>query len=263
MKKFFVIGNPIKHSLSPKLHNYWIRKNKLDAIYEKEKINKNDIKNIISEIRKEKIDGINVTTPFKNSVIPFLDELSSEASNTQSVNTVYKKEGKIIGHNTDIAGFELGLRYIKYNVENKKIFIMGAGGVSPSIIIALKKLGAGKIILSNRTKKKAEALKNFFSDLEIINWGEVPNFDMIINTTSLGLNESDEIKLNYSDIGSNKFFYDIIYNPKQTDFLKKGKELGNKIENGEKMFVYQAASAFKIWHGISPEINDELTELLK
>ena len=262
MKKYFVIGNPIEHSLSPKLHNYWIRKNKLDAIYEKEKINKNDIENIISEIRKEKIDGINVTTPFKNSVIPFLDELSSEASNTQSVNTVYKKEGKIIDHNTDIAGFELGLRYIKYNVENKKIFIMGAGGVSPSIIIALKKLGAGKIILSNRTKKKAEALKNFFSDLEIINWGEVPNFDMIINTTSLGLNESDEIKLNYSDIGSNKFFYDIIYNPRQTDFLSKAKEFGNKIENGKMMFIYQAHQAFVIWHKVLPNIDEETIKLL-
>ena len=262
MKKYFVIGNPIEHSLSPKLHNYWIRKNKLDAIYEKEKINKNDIENIISEIRKEKIDGINVTTPFKNSVIPFLDELSSEASNTQSVNTVYKKEGKIIGHNTDIAGFELGLRYIKYNVENKKIFIMGAGGVSPSIIIALKKLGAGKIILSNRTKKKAEVLKNLFSGLEIINWGEVPNFDMIINTTSLGLNESDEIKLNYSDIGSNKFFYDIIYNPRQTDFLSKAKEFGNKIENGKMMFIYQAHQAFVIWHKVLPNIDEETIKLL-
>ena len=262
MKKYFVIGNPIEHSLSPKLHNYWIRKNKLDAIYEKEKINKNDIENIISEIRKEKIDGINVTTPFKNSVIPFLDELSSEASNTQSVNTVYKKEGKIIGHNTDIAGFELGLRYIKYNVENKKIFIMGAGGVSPSIIVALKKLGAGNIILSNRTKKKAEVLKNFFSDLEIINWGEVPNFDMIINTTSLGLNESDEIKLNYSDIGSNKFFYDIIYNPRQTDFLSKAKEFGNKIENGKMMFIYQAHQAFVIWHKVLPNIDEETIKLL-
>ena len=262
MKKYFVIGNPIEHSLSPKLHNYWIRKNKLDAIYEKEKINKNDIENIISEIRKEKIDGINVTTPFKNSVIPFLDELSSEASNTQSVNTVYKKEGKIIGHNTDIAGFELGLRYIKYNVENKKIFIMGAGGVSPSIIIALKKLGAGKIILSNRTKKKAEVLKNLFSGLEIINWGEVPNFDMIINTTSLGLNESDEIKLNYSDIGSNKFFYDIIYNPRQTNFLSKAKEFGNKIENGKMMFIYQAHQAFVIWHKVLPNIDEETIKLL-
>ena len=145
----------------------------------------------------------------------------------------------------------------------KKIFILGAGGVVPSIIYALNKMKASKIILSNRTKIKAENIKSLFKNLTVIDWGMIPSFDMIINATSIGLNPEDRMNLNFSEVGNGKFFYDIIYNPKQTDFLKKGKELGNKIENGEKMFVYQAASAFQIWHGISPKINDELNELLK
>ena len=107
MKKFFfVIGNPIDHSLSPKLHNYWIKKYKIDAVYEKKLLNNNELDGLIFNIREEKIHGINITVPFKKTVIPFLDELSEEAKNSQSVNTIYKKDNKIIGDNTDIEGFK-------------------------------------------------------------------------------------------------------------------------------------------------------------
>ena len=262
MKKYLVIGNPIDHSLSPKLHNYWIKKNKIDAIYDKKLINESDIKDVIFQVKKENINGVNVTVPFKKTVIPFVDELTAEAKDSQSINTIYKENGKVIGHNTDMAGFELGLRYVNYNVKNKKIFILGAGGVVSSVILILKKMGASKIILSNRTKKKAEDLKKSFSYLEIIDWGKTPEFDMIVNATSLGLKKNDEIKLNYTDIGTDKFFYDIIYNPKQTIFLKRAKMFGNQTENGKMMFIYQAHQAFTIWHKIMPEIDDETIKLL-
>ena len=140
MKKYLVIGNPIEHSLSPKLHNYWIKKNNIEAVYDKKQINESDIKFVIDEIKNEKINGINVTVPFKKLVIPFMDELSSEAKESQSVNTIYFQSGKVIGHNTDISGFELGIKYSKYDVKNKIVFILGAGGVASSIIIALKKI---------------------------------------------------------------------------------------------------------------------------
>tara|TARA_Y100000590_G_scaffold465481_1_gene637908 strand:- start:2121 stop:2912 length:792 start_codon:yes stop_codon:yes gene_type:complete len=262
MKKYLVIGNPIEHSLSPKLHNYWIKKNNINGIYEKKKIENNNIKNIIYEIRNEKINGINVTVPFKKSVISYMDQLSSEANETQSVNTVYKENNKIYGHNTDVGGFELALRNMNYDLKDKKVFILGAGGVAPSIISALKKIGTSKIVLSNRTKEKAENLKKIFSNLEVINWGEIPDFNMIINATSLGLKENDEIKMDYKNIGSNKLFYDVIYNPKETNFLKKAKQLGHQTENGKMMFIYQAHQAFTIWHKIMPAIDDETKKLL-
>ena len=135
---------------------------------------------------------------------------------------------------------------------------MGAGGVVPSIILGLKRLGASKITLSNRTKEKAEKLKIFFSGLEIINWGQKTDFDMIINATSLGLEKEDKIELDLSKIGSDKLFYDVIYSPSKTNFLLKGEELGNQIENGKMMFIYQAQLAFKIWHNILPKVNDNL-----
>ena len=134
MKKYLVIGNPIKHSLSPKLHNYWFKEHNIDALYDKKELNESGIPGIINEIKKDKINGINVTIPFKKSIIPFLDELSPLAEEIQSVNTIFKKNNKVIGDNTDVGGFEQGLKYINYSVKNKKIFILGAGGVVPSII---------------------------------------------------------------------------------------------------------------------------------
>ena len=261
MKKYFVIGNPIEHSLSPKLHNYWIKENNIDAVYDKKQLNENDIERIISEIKNDKIHGINVTVPFKKSVIPFLDQLTFLANEVQSVNTVFKKNNKVIGDNTDIGGFEKGLNYINYDLKNKNVFILGAGGVVPSIILALKRLGAAKIILSNRTKEKADDLKKKYTDLEIIDWGETPDFDMIINATSLGLKKNDQIKLNYAEIGTNKLFYDIIYNPSKTKFLSEAKQFGNQIENGKMMFIYQAQLAFRIWHNILPKIDNKLLDL--
>jgi len=260
MKKYLVIGNPIQHSLSPKLHNHWIKENNIDAVYNKMKLNQKDIEGVIAEFKSGKIDGINVTIPFKKSVIHFLDEMTPLAKEAQSVNTIFKKANKIIGDNTDIGGFEQSLKHINYNVQNKKVFILGAGGVATSIILALKRLGASKITLSNRTKEKAEELKKIYSDLEIIDWGEIPDFNMIINATSLGLKNDDDISLNYAAIGPNKLFYDIIYNPRKTNFLSKAKQFGNQIENGKMMFIYQAQLAFKIWHGIVPKVNNNLLD---
>ena len=262
MKKYLVIGNPIEHSLSPKLHNYWIKKNKINAIYDKKLLNESDLEDMLYQVKKGKIDGINVTVPFKKSVIPFVDELSLEAKETQSINTIYKKNEKIIGHNTDIAGFELGLRHIKYDARGKKIFILGAGGVVSSIIFALKKMGTSKIILSNRTKEKAINLKKIFVDIEVINWGEMTDFHMIINATSLGLKKNDNINLNYNQNGSKKLFYDVMYNPVETNFLKNAKQFGNQTVNGKMMFIYQAHQDFTIWHKIMPNIDDETIKLL-
>ncbi len=262
MKKFFVIGNPIEHSLSPKLHNHWIKKNNISAVYDKKRLENHNLERIILDVKESKIDGINVTVPYKKSIIRFLDELSPEANKTQSVNTIYLSEGKTIGHNTDIAGFELALRHSKFDVNKKEIFILGAGGVSPSIIFSLNKMNPSKITLSNRTKKKAQDLKILFKNIDIVEWGEVPNFDMIINATSIGLKEDDEINLDYSNIGKNKFFYDLIYNPKQTKFLKKAKSYGCRTENGKMMFLYQAHQSFTIWNKIMPEIDEETIKLL-
>jgi len=262
MKKYFVIGNPINHSLSPKLHNYWLKENNIDAIYDKKKIEEKNLQTIISEVKEKKINGINVTVPFKRAVIPYLDRLSPEAEQTQSVNTIILSNDNLVGHNTDILGFDKAIKNLNFDMRGKKIFILGAGGVVPSIIFALNKMNVSKIIISNRTKEKAENLKSRFHNLEILEWGDINDFDVIINATSLGLNK-EPINLDFSKFANNKLFYDVIYNPEETNFLKEGKKLGNRTENGKLMFIYQAFEAFKLWHGIEPQINRNALEFIK
>ena len=263
MKKYFVIGNPIDHSLSPKLHNHWLKENKIDAVYDKKKIDENDLENIITKLKKKQINGINVTVPFKKIVIPYLDKLSLEAEQTQSVNTIIFSNDKLIGHNTDILGFEKAIKNLNFVVKGKKIFILGAGGVVPSIIFSLNKMEVSEITISNRTLQKAENLKNQFNNLNILNWGEIPDFDVVINATSLGLKKEEDISIDFSNIGKNKLFYDVIYNPSETSFLKEGKKLGNRSENGKLMFIYQAHEAFKIWHGIEPNVDSKTIKLIE
>tara|TARA_B110000977_G_scaffold191861_1_gene264602 strand:+ start:86 stop:883 length:798 start_codon:yes stop_codon:yes gene_type:complete len=261
IKKFLVIGNPIEHSLSPKLHNYWIKKNNLNASYEKKHLEENEIPKLILDLREEKIHGLNVTIPYKKTIIPFVDILSDEAKESQSVNTIYKNKDKIIGDNTDITGFKIGLEATNQNIKGKIALILGAGGVVSSIIIALKKMQIAKIYLSNRTRLKALEIKELFPEVEIIEWSKIVNFDIVINATSVGLKEGDEINIDYKNNSQNKFFYDVIYNPKETFFLKKAKSFGAQIENGKMMFIYQAQKAFLIWHNILPAVDEETVNL--
>ena len=263
MKKYLVIGNPIEHSLSPLLHNFWIDKYNISAIYKKMKLKKNNIKKILSDLRDDKINGINVTVPFKKEIIPYVNVLSGHALRTNSINTISVDNGNLVGHNTDIEGFELSIKKLNYDVSNKTIFILGAGGVVPSIIYALKRMNAAKIILSNRTKEKAEELKKLFKDLIILDWGDLIDFDMIINATSIGLNEDDNFEIDFTKVGNNKFFYDVIYKPYKNNFFQAGNQNGNIFKNGLNMFLYQAQKAFYIWHKIEPIVDEEVINFLK
>ena len=262
MRKYLVIGNPIEHSLSPLLHNFWIKKYNINALYKKQLLEKNDVEKVISEVRASKLHGINVTVPFKNTVIPFLDKLSDTAQETQSVNTIFKSQNKLVGDNTDVYGFSEAIKLTNFNPVNKKALILGAGGVGPSVLLALRKMGVDQITLSNRTKEKAINIKKSFPFLKVINWGETIKSDLIINATSIGIKQNEEIKLDYTKLDG-KLFYDVIYNPSKTKFLENAKKSGKKTENGKNMFIYQAMKAFQTWHGIRPEINEEVRDLIK
>ena len=125
MKNYLVIGNPIEHSYSPQLHNHWFKKNNIKAIYKKEKLNLSDLKDLVLRIKNFKVSGVNVTVPFKRDIIPYIDELSLEAKSTQSVNTIYLNDNKLVGHNTD-EGFEIAIK-TKFDINGKTIFILEPG----------------------------------------------------------------------------------------------------------------------------------------
>ena len=284
MKKYLVIGNPIEHSLSPKLHNYWIKKNHIEAIYEKKLLEEKELKSLCNEVREGKIDGFNVTVPFKEKIIKYMDILSEDASNSKAVNTVYKqsKNGKniLLGDNTDIYGFKSSLSILfslKKSIRRGAI-ILGAGGASRAIIIALGHLGIGTFAIINRTKDNAKKLmqeidpENYDPDL-IYKWCKdenkwfMPKPSIIVNCTTLGLKKEDKIPLDFSKYKKKFFskkiiFYDLIYNPVETDFLKRAKEIGQEAINGKMMFIYQAQQSFKRWHNVLPDVNQEVIDLL-
>ena len=261
MKKYLVIGNPIEHSLSPKLHNYWFNLYNIDSLYKKKEVQETDLEKIISQVKENKISGINVTVPFKKTIIKYLDTLSEVAKKTQSVNTIFMRKNKIYGDNTDCKGFERSLIETGFNTIGKTAFIIGAGGVTSSIILALEISGVKKIYISNRTKQKVEEIKKIFPKIEIIEWGKKPSqFDIVINTTSVGLKEKDEIEIDFTGC-NNKLFYDLIYSMK-TKFLKN-REKTNYTKDGIAMFAYQAQEAFECWEGFKPNIDEKLWEILK
>ena len=278
MNKYLVIGNPIDHSLSPLLHNYWFKKYRFfDSINEKQKVDKEDLKKIVDRLKREEIKGVNVTVPFKREILNYIDSAPHDAQFTKSVNTLVKENNKIVGYNTDQQGFEISLEENKWVSKNKKILIIGAGGVTPSILSSFIKVnGADKIYLSNRTREKAEELKKFWdvslgifqmkeNTIEIIDWEKKCELcDLVINTTSIGLTKDEKINFDFSDYDNKKevLFYDLIYNPKETNFLKEAKIRGNKTMNGKMMFLWQAHLAFKMWTGVSPKIDDEVIKLL-
>ena len=276
MKKYLVIGNPIEHSQSPLIHNYWMEKYRLlDSVYEKRKIEKKDLKDVIKELKDEKIAGVNVTVPFKKSIIPYIDELDQTANNTQSVNTLHKEDNKVVGYNTDTLGF-LKTIHDHYNFATTELavdapirnfFILGAGGVTPSIVASLQFLvgrSPGVIWVSNRSKNNANQIKKLFPKIELIEWGECPSVfcDIVVNTTSVGLKKDDKINIDFTDVDKKTLFYDLIYSPKETKFLRDARLRGNKTINGQMMFLVQAREAFRIWTNITPEIDDEVIRLL-
>ena len=268
IKKFGIIGNPIKHSLSPVLHNYWFKKYNIDANYSIIDLkDENNLPEIIDQIKNIEISGINVTLPYKQKIVSHVDTIVNDAEVTSSVNTIYlDNQGNIIGENTDVFGLQAA--YLKEidNASKKKALIIGAGGVSPSVILSLQKSGIQEISITNRTREKCIFLKNKFSSLKMIEWNklqeEIENFDIIINATSLGLKGNKDFDFNFEKIKSNLIYIDTIYNPLETKTLKYLKKMNIKVFNGLNMFIYQGQKAFYLWNKINPEIDETLIDLL-
>ena len=268
--KFAIIGNPVSHSLSPTMHNYWFDKYDIKAEYEVLKIEENQIQSVINKIKEKEIKGINVTLPYKKSVIPFLDRIVNDANETHSVNTIMlDKNNNLVGENTDVFGFQAA--YLKsfpnQEKKNKKALIFGAGGVAPSIILALLKSNIVDISLANRTYEKSLFLKKNFKEIKVIKWEdcseEIGKFDILINATSLGLKTSDNFQIDFSTFKKSLLYIDTIYNPPQTQMVKFFKSKKVRSINGLNMLIYQGQKSFYLWNKINPEVDDNLLKLLE
>ena len=266
-KSFAIIGDPVAHSLSPILHNYWFKKYKIDAEYSLLNVKEKDIESIAVRVRNGEISGLNVTLPYKQKIIPFIDKLINDAKSTNSVNTIFLDDSNtLVGENTDVFGLQAAYLKEIIDVKNKKALIIGAGGVSPSVIFALQKSKIKNIAIINRTYEKSIFLKKKFNSLNILEWKslkqEISRFNIIINATSLGLKNGNDFEFNFDNVKDNSIYIDTIYNPMETKNLKFLKENKIKTFNGLDMFIYQGQKSFYLWNKINPEIDDKLIDLL-
>ncbi|MHC1604724.1 MAG: shikimate dehydrogenase [Candidatus Methanofastidiosia archaeon] len=268
MKQLVVIGNPIKHSLSPIMHNAAIGALKLEKMfhYEKLKVEEKDLKNFVEKIRSGEITGANVTIPYKTTIIKYLDVLTKEADLIGAVNTIYKQNDKVVGHNTDGIGCLEALGERGVETAEKKVVILGAGGAARAIAFAIALNNAKKLVILNRTVSKADELaksiKNKIgTDVEsngLFAVGEVvKDTDVLINCTSLGMKtvQNKKIHITSTMLSKNITVMDIVYDPPQTKLLEEAKKAGCNTVNGIGMLVYQGAHSFNIWTGRKPPTN--------
>lgn len=245
-----VVGNPVKHSMSPLIHNAWLKENAIDGEYGLVCVeNQEKLEEEFLSLEKQGYTGINVTLPYKNEIFKIAQkhgfEISPEALEMEAVNTINFKTKEAL--NTDV----YGIRQMLKVKEDTQMLIIGAGGAAAAVVYAFS---GANITIANRTPEKAQALAEKFwcdcytGDLQKLHLGD---FDIIVNATSLGLNGED-LPLNYNTLRRQTKCVDLIYNPKMTPFLEQAKKRGCEIINGFAMLIGQAQRAFKNWTNVNP-----------
>ena len=277
VKKVAILGFPINHSFSPKIHNYWLKKNNILGRYIPIKTSLKELKKTIIKIRNEGYIGANLTIPLKEKAINFLDKKDNTVNITKAVNTIIFHNKKYIeGRNTDIFGFKNSLFESKENKKKEKAVIIGNGGAARAILYVLKSCKYKKIIICARNKKKSIELKKDIEKLELKNSltkiflknirnveKESEKTDLLVNTTPLGMKGFPELSFLFNNIDKQALVFDIVYNPLETHLLKLVKKKGNKNINGLKMLLYQAQESFNAWFNKKPTITKELENILK
>ena len=273
-----VIGFPISHSLSPTIHNFYLKKYNINGTYEAFAIpNENFEESIRNLIDQKNLSGFNITIPHKEKVYNLCHHLSKTAQITKAVNTVIVMEnGKLFGHNSDAEGFIKNFfnHCSNYKLQNKKCLVIGSGGASRAIIYSLISQKVAKIIITNRDREKALKLiddfKNFSQEnsveLEFVELKRKFDFlseiDLIINTTSLGMINQPKLDIDISNAKKNTVVYDIVYKPLITDLLKQALELDLKIITGIGMLIEQALVGFELWFKTKAQFDSELEKIL-
>ena len=256
-----IIGFPIGHSLSPVFQQAALDHLKLDAIYSTWEIDQRDLGAFIDGLRSPDIKGINVTVPHKEAVLPLLDHVDEWALQAGAVNTIVNRNGALYGYNTDGIGFIKGLRHnAPFELQNKTVLIIGAGGSARGVVRALANESVGNIIIANRTLSRAQSLSTLSIGLGVpaqaisLDWQELSlasvQSELIVNCTSVGMAHTSEFGLSpllLQQISPNSVVYDLVYNPIETQLLKEAVRAGAAVISGIKMLVYQGAASFELW----------------
>ena len=265
-----VLGYPLSHTLSPIIHNYWMQKYQIKGSYNSLEIQTNDLTTFFKD-NISKFKGLNVTIPHKINVFEFMDEIDNSAKVIGAINCIsINNEGKLVGANTDAAGFMSGLRKFipEIGFDNSNIMIIGAGGASRAVIYSLLLESVKKISISNRSRDRLKVIgRDFNGVLNPVDWDqkskEISNADIIINCTSLGMLGNDSLDIDVSSFNENAIVIDLVYNPIETELIKSAKKRGHRVLNGLPMLLHQAALSWKIWFDILPDIDNELLSIIE
>ncbi|MGJ8621816.1 MAG: shikimate dehydrogenase [Yoonia sp.] len=259
-----VIGNPISHSLSPKLHSYWLERYGLQGSYTALKVTEDELETTLRSLPDQGFIGANVTIPHKVSVMQFADQITDRATLIGAANTlIFKQDGRIFADNTDGYGFMANLRQGAPDWDPKAgpAAIFGAGGAARAIIVALADAGVPEIVISNRTRAKAEALRaDFGARISVIDWVQADKMlvdaNTVINTTSLGMVGGQDFKVPLDKLPSTAVVTDIVYNPLKTPFLEAAEQRGCTVVDGLGMLLHQGVPGFERWFGQRPEVDE-------
>ena len=259
-----VIGYPIAHSLSPVIQNAALAAADIDCAYVPLCVEPEDLPKAVDALRTFNFIGANVTVPYKEKIMKYLDEIDEDALKVGAVNTLSLKDGKIIGYNTDVDGFSLALTRHKFDAKNKNVIVFGAGGAARAIIHSLIKSECANIIVGTRNEKKVRTFVEEFKEIVPIEgyvWNSKEfrrahwDADLIVNTTPVGMEgvQDKALPVYWTDVPLTTFAADIVYRPAMTAFLRQAQIRGCRGMNGLAMLVEQGALSFEIWLGTAPQ----------
>lgn len=262
LKVYGIFGYPLAQTASPAIQNRAFDHYGLKAIYFAFERPPKRFRYLMRHLKTFLLDGFNLTVPFKEAVIPYLDRLSLEARQIGSVNTVRKEGNRWVGDNTDLDGFLAGLKEARFQARGKSAVILGAGGAARAVVFALARKGVRQIVIANRTQARVRHLvrkfgrmfpKTFFRSVRLkgsVFKTALAGTDLIVNATKIGLKETDPLLIPKQWFPRRRIlFYDLIYRPRRTKLLNVAKRYGHRIQNGETMLLYQGAKAFELWMG--------------
>lgn len=269
MIKACVIGWPISHSRSPLIHGYWLKTHGIDGSYTRQPVEPEALSEFLTNLAPNGYAGCNVTIPHKENVYRLVTPADQSTERLGAVNTVYLRDGKLLGTNTDGEGFINSLKESApaLSLANARAVVLGAGGASLAVVNALLEQGVAEVVVANRTTDKAEQLRRRFgSRVTPIAWDQatsrLSDCSLLVNTTSLGMKGQPELELDLNRLDPSAVVSDIVYTPLRTKLLEDAAERGNSVVEGLGMLLHQAVRGFSLWFGVTPRITPELYGLV-
>jgi len=261
------MGWPVSHSLSPRLHGFWLQSHGIAGSYEAFPVTPEGLPAALRALPSQGLRGVNLTVPHKEAACKLVDELDPVARHIGAVNLVTVGEGgRLHGRNTDAYGFAQNLLTSGFTPQNGAAFMLGAGGASRAVIVALADMGFKEIRLANRTPARAEKLAQEFSTshckISVVDWQDAPqalnDAELLVNATSLGMTGQPALNFSLDKLPPAATVTDIVYAPLETDLLRQARQRGHRVIDGLGMLLHQARPAFAAFFGRDPEVTEEL-----